>query len=355
LAGNKISNTLATLSSAAILAIYAAGYHRTAPAAARFAAQTEERLTTMSLPGGPATPGLNMGLPGSYRPPDSGLKAARVAELPTPVSAPPPVTDLPVALGTAESKPAAAENSAETPVLTAAVMTEPTPVLAPTPEPKSTIPAEPATAPTPAPVTEAAPAVAAASTAPVTEPEPTTAPAASVPAAQPVDQPEVKATKAAEPATAEPPAAPAKASKVEKTPNPPKPPIQTKESKPSSNTAPQAASATATQPAAQPAEETAQHPAAQQAPPAPVLHDGTYYGWGTSRHGDIQAEIVIAAGRISSARISRCETRYPCSYIENAPGQVIQRQSPAVDVVAGCTQSIYAFYYAVLEALAQAR
>jgi len=39
----KISNSLVTLSSAAILAVYAAGYERTTPAANRFAAQTAQR------------------------------------------------------------------------------------------------------------------------------------------------------------------------------------------------------------------------------------------------------------------------------------------------------------------------
>lgn len=95
------------------------------------------------------------------------------------------------------------------------------------------------------------------------------------------------------------------------------------------------------------------------AAPAPTAHsgwkDGTYYGWGTSRHGDIQAEVVIEGGRIASAIISECRTRYSCSVIDKLPPQVAQRQSPEVDYVSGATQSANAFYYAVVEALSQAK
>jgi uncharacterized protein with FMN-binding domain len=83
--------------------------------------------------------------------------------------------------------------------------------------------------------------------------------------------------------------------------------------------------------------------------------DGTYYGWGTSRHGDIQAAVTIQAGRITSALISQCLTRYSCSWIAALPSQVVNRQSAEVDYVSGATQSTNAFYYAVLEALNQAK
>jgi uncharacterized protein with FMN-binding domain len=92
------------------------------------------------------------------------------------------------------------------------------------------------------------------------------------------------------------------------------------------------------------------------APPAPPHYkDGTYTGWGTSRHGDIQASVVIEGGRIASASISQCLTRYPCSWIVALPPQVAQRQSPEVDYVSGATQSTNAFYYAVVEALSKAK
>ena len=91
------------------------------------------------------------------------------------------------------------------------------------------------------------------------------------------------------------------------------------------------------------------------APAAPAYKDGTYTGWGTSRHGDIQATVVISDGRIASAVISECWTRYPCSWIVKLPPQVAERQSPEVDYVSGATQSTNAFYYAVVQALAKAK
>jgi uncharacterized protein with FMN-binding domain len=96
-------------------------------------------------------------------------------------------------------------------------------------------------------------------------------------------------------------------------------------------------------------------PAAPVAPPKPVYKDGTYLGWGTSRHGDIQAQVVIEDGRIKAATIAQCLTRYSCNVIVTLPPQVAQRQSPETDYVSGATQSTNAFYYAVVEALSKAK
>jgi uncharacterized protein with FMN-binding domain len=90
-------------------------------------------------------------------------------------------------------------------------------------------------------------------------------------------------------------------------------------------------------------------------PPLPKWKDGTYTGWGYSRHGDIEASVVIEGGRIASAVISQCRTRYSCSVIERLPPEVAQRQSPDVDYVSGATQSADAFYGAVVEALGKAK
>jgi uncharacterized protein with FMN-binding domain len=90
-------------------------------------------------------------------------------------------------------------------------------------------------------------------------------------------------------------------------------------------------------------------------PPLPKWKDGTYTGWGTSRHGDIQSQVVIEGGRIISATIAECQTRYSCSVIDKLPPQVSARQSPDVDSVSGATQSADAFYYGVVEALGKAR
>jgi uncharacterized protein with FMN-binding domain len=97
-------------------------------------------------------------------------------------------------------------------------------------------------------------------------------------------------------------------------------------------------------------------PAGLSAPPAKAKYlDGTYTGWGTCRHGDIQAKVVIADGKIASAGISQCLTRYSCSWISPLPPQVITRQSPETDFVSGATDSTNAYYFAVVEALSQAK
>ena len=90
-------------------------------------------------------------------------------------------------------------------------------------------------------------------------------------------------------------------------------------------------------------------------PPAPKWKDGTFTGWGTSRHGDIEATVLIEGGRILSATISQCHTRYSCSVIDMLPPQPPQRQSPEVDFVSRATESADAFYYALVEALGKAK
>jgi uncharacterized protein with FMN-binding domain len=81
------------------------------------------------------------------------------------------------------------------------------------------------------------------------------------------------------------------------------------------------------------------------APAAPkVWKDGRYTGWGFSPHGNIEAAVTIEGGRIASAVISQCRTRYSCAVIDTLPPQVAQRQAPDVDYVSGATQSADAFY-----------
>ena len=96
-------------------------------------------------------------------------------------------------------------------------------------------------------------------------------------------------------------------------------------------------------------------PAPAPAPAKPAWKDGTYTGWGYSRHGNIEAAVVIEGGRIASASISQCRTRYSCDVIDKLIPQVAQRQSPDVDYVSGATQSADAFYGAVVEALSKAK
>jgi uncharacterized protein with FMN-binding domain len=115
--------------------------------------------------------------------------------------------------------------------------------------------------------------------------------------------------------------------------------------------APAPAPAVVAVPAASPTPSPA--PAAPQ--PAAQFKDGTYKGWGTCRHGDIEAQVVIEGGRITSASIAQCLTRYTCDIIGRLPPQVIQRQSAEVDYVTGATESANAFYYAVVGALGKAK
>jgi uncharacterized protein with FMN-binding domain len=219
----KVANSLVALSSAAVLAVYAAGYSRTRSAASRLAAQAVERRPVVSQP----------------------LPETPPAALVTPAEPVPPSAPVPV------------RTAASSPIEPPAGAVDP--------------PAEPA-APLPETKTEAV-----------------------------ADQPllAVPPVPVAAPAPPAPPPVPA--------------------------------------------------------PPAPAWKDGTYYGWGSSRHGDIQAAVVIESGHILSAAIAQCLTRYSCSVIDKLPPEVAQRQSPEVDYVSGATQSANAFYYAVVDALGKAR
>jgi uncharacterized protein with FMN-binding domain len=91
--------------------------------------------------------------------------------------------------------------------------------------------------------------------------------------------------------------------------------------------------------------------------PTPGTHwrDGTYTGWGSSRHGDIKAQVVIRGGRIVEAGIASCETRYPCDVISDIIPQPVARQSPDVDKVSRATESADAYYFGLVEALKEAQ
>jgi uncharacterized protein with FMN-binding domain len=89
--------------------------------------------------------------------------------------------------------------------------------------------------------------------------------------------------------------------------------------------------------------------------PQPKWRDGKFSGWGYCRHGEIEATLEIKDGRIISAVISRCQTRYSCDVISHLVPQVVARQSADVDTVSGATQSADSFYGAVVAALASAK
>ena len=95
-----------------------------------------------------------------------------------------------------------------------------------------------------------------------------------------------------------------------------------------------------------------------------VYKDGVYLGWGSCRHGDIEASVTIQDGKIALVAISQCLTRYSCGWIApkipggglpDLPSQVVERQGPKVDYVSGATESSYAFADAVVAALAKAK
>jgi uncharacterized protein with FMN-binding domain len=65
--------------------------------------------------------------------------------------------------------------------------------------------------------------------------------------------------------------------------------------------------------------------------------------------------VTVQGGKITAAEITDCGTRYPCSRIANLPAQAVARQSAAVDLVSGATDSTNAYRAAVNAALAQAR
>jgi len=231
----KVGNDLVALSSAAVLAVYSAGYLRTRPAAERLAAQAIERRVPAAVVPRPS-------IPNTPAPESPAVEASVVSTSPRPSRKPAP--DHPPGMASTERLPAQVEppSAPEAPPPIEAVIT-------------------------PAPVAEVVPVT-----------------------------------------------VPAKAPEVVPAPAP-----------------------------------------APEAPAHPMWKDGTYHGWGYSRHGNIEAAVVIESGRITSATISQCLTRYDCSVIEKLPPQVVERQSPDVDTVSSATQSADAFYYAVVEALAKAK
>ena len=90
-------------------------------------------------------------------------------------------------------------------------------------------------------------------------------------------------------------------------------------------------------------------------PPRGQYKDGTYTGWGYCRHGDIQASVAIESGRIVSAKVVQCLTRYSCNWIEPLYPQVVERQNAEVDYVSGASESSDAFHDAIGEALSKAK
>lgn len=140
----------------------------------------------------------------------------------------------------------------------------------------------------------------------------------------------------------------------------PKKPVMPRKAAPSKSSDSAAASSAQSGPSAK----TAPDGRAQPAPTTQARYkDGVYLGWGSCRHGDIEASVTIQDGQIISTAISQCLTRYSCNWIApkppagalpDLPAQVVERQSAKVDYVSGATESSYAFADAVTAALAKA-
>lgn len=124
-------------------------------------------------------------------------------------------------------------------------------------------------------------------------------------------------------------------------------------------TAPPASSTGATAPTTTPATATpSPAPSATSSPTqaaASGYRDGTFTGTGTSRHGGMEVTVVIRNGKIVSAAVSQCGTRYPCSDVDSLVRSVVNQQAAPVNHVSGATDSSRAYTTAVKAALAQAK
>jgi uncharacterized protein with FMN-binding domain len=83
--------------------------------------------------------------------------------------------------------------------------------------------------------------------------------------------------------------------------------------------------------------------------------DGTYTGQGTSRRGDVWVSLQVQDGQITNVTITKSTLQYPLRDIANLPQEVVQRQSPQVDIVSRATYSSMAFRGAVTQALTSAK
>jgi uncharacterized protein with FMN-binding domain len=295
----RISNGLVALSSVAIFTVYSAGYVRTRAAAARFEVPAGGRRSGQR-PAAKAAPAL------------TSSPTVSSSQLPAAVAAAPPVATQPTGAPAARAEAPRVETAQPAPEI---------PTLA-----TSSRLAQPASAATAIP------------TAPLTA---STLSPAAIPA-PPSVTPSPSAAASTAPAPAPPPvsaAAPAAAAAPARTAAP---------APPASSAAAPVASVPSSAHDVDPSEQPYVFHGA-------FKRDGTFLGWGSSRHGDIQASVEIQNGRIVSAAIVQCLTRYSCDVIDKLPPQVAARQSADVDYVSGATESADAFYDAIVDALSKVK
>lgn len=301
---SKKAGNLVALGSAAVVAVYGAGFMRTAAAAQRFAEQSDERVLSPEDAAAAKAEAAGAGAGNAAVTNDTNSAAPEARLVVASTSAKP-------AEPTAANKAEAVTAKADTKDVTSASNREvsmPMPPEVTTVASSSTGAASKAVAATksdvvqstpvnvPAPVAEKPVAVAA----PVTTPAPTSA--------APVTAPTTTATAAA--ANAD-------------------------------NVAPPNANAITT--------------IGDASAGGAKWRTGEFTGYGTSRHGDVEVYLETTDGKITYVKISQCLTQYSCSWISDLPRQVLARQSTRIDAVSGATQSANAFYYAVVQALAKAK
>ncbi|QQE77561.1 FMN-binding protein [Alicyclobacillus sp. SO9] len=88
---------------------------------------------------------------------------------------------------------------------------------------------------------------------------------------------------------------------------------------------------------------------------APYL-DGTYNGSASNRIGTVAVAVSIKAGKIANVQITQCDTHYPERYINPVlPSYVVAHQTTRIPIVSGATLSTRDFYFALVQALSQAK
>lgn len=90
------------------------------------------------------------------------------------------------------------------------------------------------------------------------------------------------------------------------------------------------------------------------AAPSPYK-DGSYTGSGNSRHGGMEVKVVIKEGKITSANVTSCGTRYPCSDVDQLISAAVSKQSVPANHVSGASDSSQAYKQALTSALKQAK
>lgn len=307
----KKAGNLVALGSAAVVAVYGAGFMRTAAAAERFAEQSDERVLSPedAAAAQAAIQAAMQAAPSVLAVPDSHAAAAQQPLVSAPVKS--------LSIDTLNKADATiAKVDAKTKAGAASTRTQNVSVPVPPEVPTVNASMSAASAHVTATVASALPATV--SAVPDVKPaaEKATTPVATLTVAVP----------AAAPVTPTPVIALAPAPAVAAPVTPPTAPV-----------APTSAEASVATPATS------------------RLKDGEYTGYGTSRHGDVEVYLETTDGKITYVKISQCLTQYSCSWISDLPKQVLARQSARVDGVSGATQSANAFYYAVVQALAKAK